>query len=74
MNDAYKNPLQPTETHVHFHVLPRYANNASVNGVIFKDKEFGRHYKNKWNNDFKPKVLDKQTMRIITNTIKQSLL
>ena len=47
MNDAYsKAPYGPT--HVHWHVRPRYENSILFSGIEFKDQEFGKHYRTRW--------------------------
>lgn len=42
MNNAYqKKPYNP---HVHWHFRPRYDNEVTFGGMIFKDELFGHHY------------------------------
>lgn len=42
MNHAYRE--KPYTPQVHFHVRPRYEKEVSVDGLIFKDRNFGEHY------------------------------
>lgn len=42
MNHAYRE--KPYTPQVHFHVRPRYENEVSVGGTVFKDPNFGDHY------------------------------
>ncbi|HEU4914008.1 MAG TPA: HIT family protein [Candidatus Saccharimonadales bacterium] len=47
MNDAFKQI--PANPHVHWHMLPRYDHDIEINGQIFTDPDYGRHYdKGRW--------------------------
>lgn len=47
MNDAYYQNNTPNP-HVHWHVRPRYSHSVEINGHIFTDEQFGRHYRTRW--------------------------
>lgn len=51
--------------HVHIHIRPRYKNQVNVNGVVYKDKEFGSHYDRS-----APVQFDEQTTKFIYKQMK----
>lgn len=42
MNHAYRE--KPYTPQVHFHVRPRYEKEVNIDGLVFKDPNFGDHY------------------------------
>ena len=61
MNNAYQNI--PPNPHVHWHLRPRYDHKVEIEGLIFKDIEFGHHYdrikKREISEDIKNKIVKK---------------
>lgn len=58
MNNAFKANV---ESHVHWHVRPRYSHEVKFSGITFQDPEFGHHY----SRDRKQKVSEKVGNEII---------
>ncbi len=48
MNGGYA--VEPSNPHVHFHLIPRYRNSITIGNQTFIDENFGDHYKvgNSW--------------------------
>lgn len=65
MNNVFakENP----DPHVHIHIRPRYKNSVNINGIIYKDNEFGAHY-----DRFAPIQFDEETIKIIFNQMRDS--
>ncbi len=56
--------------HAHWHIIPRYKNEREINGVVFKDENWGKNYAS-YNKNFK--IEDEILLRIrsdISNIIK----
>lgn len=66
MNNAYQE--KPSFPHVHWHFRPRYEKPVTLNGIEFKDPDFGFHY----DRDQKQTV-DEATFQMITDRIKANL-
>ena len=65
MNNVYSE--NTTNPHVHIHVRPRYKNIVKVNGVYYKDNEFGSHY------DRNAKIqFDEETIKMIYSQMKNN--
>lgn len=66
MNNAYQE--KPSFPHVHWHFRPRYEEAVTLNGITFKDPDFGFHY----DRDQKQSV-DNATFQIIIERVKATL-
>ncbi len=42
MNNAYQ--VDNAKPHIHWHVIPRYKDSITFNGIKFSDPQFGHHY------------------------------
>jgi len=54
MNNAYQE--EKPQSHVYWHVRPRYKKPLEVAGISFADPEFGKHYDPKKKKEVSPKV------------------
>lgn len=68
MNHAYRE--KPYTPQVHFHVRPRYEKEVSVNGVVFRDPNFGDHYHLQ---DSVSSRVSEETFSEILNILKSNL-
>ena len=64
MNDAYKTE---GDTHVHWHVRPRYEEKVIFEGVEFVDEKFGHHYNSSRNKIISEEIREKIVERIAGN-------
>ncbi|MEK6860643.1 MAG: HIT family protein [Nanoarchaeota archaeon] len=65
MNNAYQDELP--NPHVHWHLRPRYDHKVEFSGVIFEDKEFGKHYDRTRNLEVSDEIRNKIISRIKEN-------
>ena len=65
MNNVYAE--DKPEPHVHIHIRPRYKEMVDVNGINYKDNEFGSHY-----NRFAKVQFNNETINMIYNHMKEN--
>ena len=58
--------------HCHLHIVPRYKKEREINGVTFKDENYGHNYSNP--NTKSSRIRDSETHSIITNTLRREFM
>lgn len=66
MNNAYQE--KPFNSHVHWHLIPRYEKPVEIADLTFKDEEFGRMFA-----AYKERLIDDQTIDIVAERLKTFL-
>lgn len=66
MNNAFRNG--ESNSHVHWHIFPRYRTAPVLNGVAYDDPLYGEHYDPR-----AERLVDEDTVHQITETLKSHL-